>query len=413
MQSFDIVVVGAGPAGGHCARTLAKNGYRVLLAEQHSSFEINNFSSAATPLKTLELFNLPEQTIGSVWDKLTIVSSNARKTWTSPEPLGVVFDFAKLRQFLADEVTEAGSEVWMGYRYFKHYRENGETIAEFKRKGTTEPTRVKTKVLVDATGSARAVMYPQKRNRPSFSKATGIEYLIEVEPYCYRKLEQELVFFLGSKWIPQGYSWVFPMEGNRLKIGVARYYGKHAIAPVEDRFKNRINLITKNYLNLEDNYQLIDVHGSTLCYSMGLKDVYYRDNTIAIGDSVSTFNFLGGEGIRYAMLAGEVAARYIGQYVKGEIGEFDPYRKELRNYFLRRWQISERIAKKVYFEYDDRAIDRGVSYIGSMNLKDAFDILFEYKFEKATQGILPLLKRQWIAFLQSIRERFDLNQSKI
>jgi digeranylgeranylglycerophospholipid reductase len=33
VQQFDVVVVGAGPAGGHCARKLTQKGYRVLLME--------------------------------------------------------------------------------------------------------------------------------------------------------------------------------------------------------------------------------------------------------------------------------------------------------------------------------------------------------------------------------------------
>ena len=44
-----------------------------------------------------------------------------------------------------------------------------------------------------------------------------------------------------------------------------------------------------------EKYKLIDIHGSTVKYSVGLKDIYYQDNVIAIGDAVSTINILGGE----------------------------------------------------------------------------------------------------------------------
>ncbi len=34
---FDVVIVGAGPAGGHCARKLSQLGHRVLLIERYTT----------------------------------------------------------------------------------------------------------------------------------------------------------------------------------------------------------------------------------------------------------------------------------------------------------------------------------------------------------------------------------------
>ena len=45
-NSFDVIVIGGGPAGGMCALELAKKGMRVLLTEKFRSFSENNFSSA-------------------------------------------------------------------------------------------------------------------------------------------------------------------------------------------------------------------------------------------------------------------------------------------------------------------------------------------------------------------------------
>lgn len=50
-NDFNVVVIGAGPAGCQCARSLAKLGRKVLLVEQHETFNKNDFSSAATPQK--------------------------------------------------------------------------------------------------------------------------------------------------------------------------------------------------------------------------------------------------------------------------------------------------------------------------------------------------------------------------
>ena len=219
LKSFDIVIVGAGPAGGHCARILAKSGHKVLLAEQNDNFNKNDFSSAATPLETLSKFDLPESVIGSFWHKLTIETSKVSQSWESPESLGVVLNFAKFRAFLASEAERFGGEVWLGYRYTGHSQAKGETTVEFKQLSDGQIIKVSTKVLVDATGFARAIMYEKENDKPDFLSGTGIEYLIEVEPEVYNKYSGDLIFFLGDKWMPKGYSWIFPMEPNRLKIG--------------------------------------------------------------------------------------------------------------------------------------------------------------------------------------------------
>jgi flavin-dependent dehydrogenase len=387
MQEFDVVLVGAGPAGCHCARLLAKSGYQVLLIEQCENFYQNNFSSAATPLETLTTFDLPENVVASFWQNLTIITSNVKQSWTSQTTLGAVFDFAKLREFLAQEVELNGGKVWLGHRYIKYWQEDNKTLVLIKPKNS-EQISVLTKVLVDATGYARAVMYEKKSDKPEFLKGTGIEYLIEVNEQDYQKYSNSLIFFMGYKWIPKGYSWIFPMNDNQLKVGSAWLDRPHKLIERVNPLKDYINLILTDYLKL-DNYKILDRHGSILEYSIGLNDLYYRDNVVAIGDAVSTVNLLGGEGIRHGMKGAEIADKYIQDYLQGRIKNFQFYQKEMHRDFAYKWNLSDQISRRVYLEYPDEEIDRKVFYLKYLITEEIIDILFNYKFEKVTQ----LLKR--------------------
>ncbi|AFY79397.1 flavin-dependent dehydrogenase [Pleurocapsa sp. PCC 7327] len=382
MKEFDVVIVGAGPAGCYCARLLAKSNYQVLLIEQCEHFYQNNFSSAATPLETLEKFNLPQDVVASFWQNLTIVTSKVSQNWESQKTLGAVLDFAKLREFLAKEVERNGGEVWLGHRYLKSWQEAEKTVVSIKPKNS-DAIAVSTKVLVDATGYARAVMYEKKRDRPKFLKGTGIEYLIEVSNRDYEKYSNFLVFFMGYKWIPKGYSWIFPMNNNQLKVGSAWLEQPHKFIDRVKPLKEYIYLIFKEYIQLE-RYKIVDIHGSILEYSIGLNDRYFRDNIIAIGDAVSTVNFLGGEGIRHAMKGAEIANEYIQEYLKGKIENFQGYQKSMHKYFVYKWNISARISRRVYLEYPDEKIDRRVAALKYLSVEDMMEILFNYKFEKVT-----------------------------
>lgn len=405
LKSFDVVVVGAGPAGCHCARLLAKSGYNVLLAEQHQDFAQNDFSSAGTPIETLKQFDLPEDVVGSFWHKIVIVTTNVTRTWESRQTLGAVLNFAKLREFLAKEVADYGSEVWMGYRYTTYSQKDGKTLVNFKQRGREKPITVSTKVLVDATGPLRAVMYDKEREKPTFLEGTGIEYLIEVAEADYHKYADGLFFFLGHKWIPRGYSWIFPMEKNRLKVGAGYLKVEHKVVKRTESLRYYVELLIKNYIKTQD-YKIIDIHGSTLKYSSGLNDVYYKENNIiAIGDAVSTVNFLGGEGIRHAMYSAEIAQKYIENYLINPSSDFAEYQKEMHKQFAPKWNISEKMGIKRYLLDRDETIDQGIAYLSRLTAQDMIDVLFHYKFNKLSKGLSEYLKQKIAGFFQRVRKQ--------
>ncbi|WP_197484773.1 NAD(P)/FAD-dependent oxidoreductase [Phormidesmis priestleyi] len=399
MKKFDVVVVGGGPAGGQCARILAKSGRKVLLIERFKDFTKNSFSSAGTPLETLEKFDLPQRVVGSFWNQLVIVTSNKRGVWKSEKTLGSVLDFTKLREFLAEDVTTHGGEVWMGCRYVSHRTEHDQTVVTIKNNLVGEKILVSTKVLVDATGPNRSLILQKGDLQPKFTTGTGVEYLIEVDEQSYRKNAEALTFFLGHKWIPKGYSWIFPMERNQLKVGAGIVNGEHRVVKETEPLKHYIELIIHDYIKPEF-YKITDVHGATVKYSMGLNDVYSRDNLIAIGDTVSTINFLGGEGIRHAMLSSEIACRHIQEYLDNQRNDFDDYQKEMHQTFLAKWKVSEKLGMKKYLEDADSLVDKVVSYLEPMKLEDIIDVLFYYKFEKVSKGFLSYLLRKVRSFFK-------------
>ena len=60
IETYDVIVVGGGPAGGQAARNLAKRGHKVLLVERYQDFGHNDFSSAGMTLEPLKEFDLPD-----------------------------------------------------------------------------------------------------------------------------------------------------------------------------------------------------------------------------------------------------------------------------------------------------------------------------------------------------------------
>jgi flavin-dependent dehydrogenase len=234
-------------------------------------------------------------------------------------------------------------------------------------------------------------MYNKERDKPAFLEGTGIEYLIEVAEADYNKYANGLFFFLGHKWIPRGYSWIFPMGKNCLKVGAGYLKLEHKVVKRTKALRYYVELLINEYIKTQD-YKIIDIHGSMLKYSSGLNDVYYKDNNIiAIGDAVSTVNFLGGEGIRHAMYSAEIAQKYIEDYLINTSANFAEYQKEMHKHFATKWNISEKMGIKRYLLDRDETIDRGIAYLSRLTAQDMVDVLFYYKFNKLSKGLSKYL----------------------
>lgn len=405
MNSFDVVVVGAGPAGGQMARLMAKSGYKVLLVEQHENFSKNDFSSAVTLLSTLEQFELPEQVVGSFWNQFVAVTTNTKQVWDSPENLGVVLDFAKLKEFLANDVKSYGGEVWMGYRYVRHVQDEGKTLVTLKQRSEGKFETICTKVLVDATGFARSVMYEKQSEQPKLLSGTGIEYVIEVDEEAYNQYSKAIFFFLGYKWMPKGYSWIFPMDKFRLKVGAGRLNLEHKNIKKPESLQYYIQLLIDKHV-MPKEYRIIDIHGSTIKYSQGLKDIYYKDNVIAVGDAVSTVNFLGGEGIRHGMYSAEIAATHIKKYLENQISDFQEYQLQMRQYFLQKWDISAQAGIQQYLIESDKKFDEVFTYLGFLTTEQIIDVLFYYELGQLKKGFSMYLTSKVFGLLNKFRRVF-------
>jgi flavin-dependent dehydrogenase len=363
----DVVIIGAGPAGCELARELSAQHISTVLVERSASFDRNNFSSAGAPLEILEEFNLPDNVVASRWNTLTLNSSHEQRTLVSDTTLGVVFDFAKLKEFLSREAVRQGCVFLQGYRFVA--LQGRSVILERQN----ERIIVAAKVIVDATGPARAILGAQPKG---MELGLGVEYLIETEKPIPK---DALQFFLGTKWMPKGYAWIFPMGGNRYKIGAG--YRKSANDPTTLPIPEYIERIITEYLQLST-YHTLDKHGGTLRYSRTRDDQYQKDNIIAIGDTVSTVNPLGGEGIRHAMRSARIASRHVKNRLANPKYRFAAYEREMRHYQRLRYYVSEKLSRFVYTQFSDQSYDKLVRLLGRTSAKDAVDMLFFYKFHK-------------------------------
>jgi digeranylgeranylglycerophospholipid reductase len=380
MQNYDVIIVGAGPAGCQCARELSQAGKQVLLIEKAKDFSVNNYSSGGAPLEIMEAFALPKDLVGTFWNKLALYTSCDHHLWTSPEPMGVVLNFMGLRKFLTEEALKSGATVMLDCAYQHH--EKDDKYLRIHAKNNKYPMHTfHSQVLVDATGCDRKVLAQRQYDKSKALAATGIEYHVEVDKATYERYANTLSFYMGKKWMPQGYAWIFPIQPNQLKVGIIRYFARDRFVPYEDSFRVYLERMMQQCLG-SSQLPILDKHGKTLYYTYRQKDRYFDANVIAIGDAISTLNPLASEGIRHAMISGKVAAKHIAKFLDFR-SSFTSYPVDMRRYYGIKWMISEAIMKRIYREPDDKKIDLLLKTFKRFTFQELIDLAFAYKLSKA------------------------------
>lgn len=389
-QLFDVIIIGAGPGGCQLARELSKENLSVLLTDRVNDFSENNFSSSGAPLSIIEEFSIPDEVVAARWNKLKLVSSNVTKQWEQKDIVGVVMEFSKLRRFLSDESVKQGGKLLLGYEYKKHTEKtDGNLDIVLNNRKTKQDEHFSAKIIVDASGPGRAVMKQFKDKADQYIAGVGLEHVIETD---YYDEQDNLQFFLGFKYTPHGYAWIFPMGNKQYKVGVGWLptFQKEQL-----NGKEYLERLISDYMKLtKEQFKVIDKHGGTLLFNYERDDIYQQGRVVGIGDVISTMNPLGGEGIRYAMRSARLASKYIKSAVETNNFDFKAYEKEAKKYMKYRYRIAQELARLVYGRLGDKQIDTGVGIAANFSFKDLMLVLFNNRYDLMLKPGFPYLKNK-------------------
>gem|GEM_PF-177559 len=276
MKTFDVIIVGAGPAGLKCAETLGGSGYKVLVLERNAEVG-QKVCAGGIARKRVECLNLPRKLIEFRYDTVNLYINNTRFRIKSKNDFVYTIDrkalgrmqLKKLEKFDNIEV-QTGAEVT---KIGKNY-----VIVDNKK--------IYYKNLVGADGSTSIVRrYLGIKNNTFYITA---QYLVPTKEY------KECEVFFNPKLFSAWYAWIFPHK-SYAAIGCGC---DPKVLPTKDLIKNfRKWLIEKG----------IDV--SDAKYESFIINVDYRGykfrNVYLIGDAGGFASELTGEGIYQALVSGE------------------------------------------------------------------------------------------------------------
>lgn len=324
--SYDVIVVGAGPAGSTSALYAAKSGASVLLLDKKreigSPIQCAGFLPHASEVRALlpdarlpdTLKNYPDFCVLQNIKTQRIVPPNCSVKEFAVR--GTVLDRRRYDQFLAEQAAKAGAELMIKTRVTKLEGTTVETSGIFGKH------KIKAKAIIGADGPNSLVAKSKGLNLKPESRETSvaIEYQVrnvDIDPFA-------LEMYFGKDFVPGGYAWIFPEGENRANVGIGIRSGmaEKGVSAKEylHRFMRDHPLAgpkLKNGIIMNVIAGIIPVNGAP--------ERTATEDSLIVGDAAGQIIATNGGGIPPAMIAGKVAGETAAEFAAGKckLEEYD------------------------------------------------------------------------------------------
>lgn len=350
----DVLIVGGGPAGLAAAEAAARPGLHTVLLERQNEIGYPIHTSGGSWISDMKALAIPENLYHPI-TKVVFVSPHREVPLYYDPAVACVIDVRGLYQYLAGRAVAAGAILRVRHTVEQAIIENGRVLGVTAKNHVGERISVHAAVTIDASGFSRHVGVRTELGRAFHRYGYGAEY----DMYAPNYPQDELFLIMGSQFAPRGYAWAFPRGKGRVRLGVGVLH-----PDCDDDARIYLDRIVHDLPQLSNKFKdasPIEYH-TGLFPSEGPLERFSRDGLLLAGDSGGQGSTLVGEGIRFAIYAGQMAGTVAAEAVKVDdtsaafLGRFD---KKWRARFGRDMDISYMINKHIA-NYDDNQWDNAL-----------------------------------------------------
>jgi geranylgeranyl reductase family protein len=290
-MNYDVIVIGAGPAGSTCARECAKRGLRTLLLDRMSFPRPKPCGGALSAQALARLdFSLPPEIIEQECFAVRVRYGSRAVEVRRDQRICAMVSRDRFDSFLADKAVEQGVEFRQGEQVIGVI--DGPQTVEVRTANSAYQGRYV--VAADGANSITA-----RTIRPTFSRNEIMTALVASVAGDAGKTSDVLELFFGIA--PRGYGWVFPHKDYK-SVGVMGLASEFSGAQkCLAEFARSQNLI------------LTETKGQAIPFS-GIARPLTAQRILLAGDAAGFADPFHGEGIGNAMFSGILAARAIAEH---------------------------------------------------------------------------------------------------
>ncbi len=416
---YDVIVIGAGPAGSEIAYRLAKAGFEIIVLEKNL---LNREKPCGGGLQVREIVEFgppPAEVIEREIHNMRLISPENRLLQIDITEAGicpVIVRRSSYDRYLQERAKKAGA-LFHAKIKVTGFRRSGEKVHIYTKKDEKQLTA---RLVVNA-GGACAVKFAGKQKVKKNKEELVVTRHYWLKPESIPASLTDFMEFYYLKEIPKGYAWIFPYK-DIISVGIG--------GTLQSIQKDDINLkkmldkfITRHPVAAEKLKGCTIIHRAGGMIPMNIPSALHGISTITLGDAAGLASIIHGGGIYHArksaLIASEYCIRFLetgdqqflkqgGQAIKTFFTDNErQWDKQLQRIFWNHKVIERVIAKG----QTDREIQNGLRIIldSGRSHKKAYDLLEKKMIELIYSGLAEKAESYKSIFNDKISKIFDKN----
>ncbi len=343
-EVYDVVVVGAGPAGATTARFAAQAGRRVCLVERKKQ--------VGSPVRCGEAVGVKGVSrtvaIDPKWIRAHIrrgymVSPSGIKVAVGKVDEGCVVDRTVMDADLVRYAREAGADYFPGAAVRSVERTGSEYLCHVPGKTISG----RTIALADGVESkaARGLGWnTELKSEDLYTCAFGRISDSRVEP-------EAVALYYGRNYAPGGYAWIFDRGESTANVGLG-------VVGSQSRPGLPLQLLKAFTEHHFPGAELRDVHCGGVPAAKWMNPLV-KEGAVLVGDAARQVNCISGGGIGFALYAGRLAGEALAHSTAGETVDYSRIQQYQKKWAkdMGKTQAGTYGLKKLAATFEDSALD--------------------------------------------------------
>lgn len=289
--NYDVVVIGAGPAGSRTARLLADRGYRVVILERDAAVGLPVHCTGVVSAECMQRYDIPESLVIDSIKSFVLRSPHGHAVDIKRKDVqAYVLDRVSLDRHLADQAVATGAELMTSVEATA-VQWDGKNVRVACRGGNVQELTGRIAILATGYGSALA---------RSLGFGGGAEVVSGAQVVVEASSVRGLEVFTGKDTGKGGFGWLLPWKPGLALVGILTR--KHTVRYLQEQIDR-----------LQEQGKIGEVRETFRCRPVPLEvaKVAVYDGILGVGDVVGQVKPTTGGGIYFGLLGADIAGEVI------------------------------------------------------------------------------------------------------